>query len=324
MQTTPPAASLRPGATDRVARAAAIAACLPYLALKAAWLAGGRVGIPEGSVLLEQPRLMAVANTVTLLMDTAVIVLALLLTQRWGERVPAWLPAFPAWVATGLLLPIAVGFPLNALAGLLGGGRPAAGPSEPFLDAWVFTVVYGGFTVQGLALGTLFVRYAGRRWSPLWRGAVRDLPPRVAGPRVRAAAVAASLALVPGTAAHLGWAAGMTEGLPPSQAAARTAGFHVLEAAQVLYAAAAAAGTGLLVFRRGRGLPVRLPLVLGWAGSAVLGCWGGWRFLAAMTPVADPSSGWPAALPVLTYAGDVIAGTVLAGCVAAVLRGRAG
>ncbi|MCP9960576.1 hypothetical protein LUX05_02770 [Streptomyces somaliensis] len=214
MQTTPPAASLRPGATDRVARAAAIAACLPYLALKAAWLAGGRVGIPEGSVLLEQPRLMAVANTVTLLMDTAVIVLALLLTQRWGERVPAWLPAFPAWVATGLLLPIAVGFPLNALAGLLGGGRPAAGPSEPFLDAWVFTVVYGGFTVQGLALGTLFVRYAGRRWSPLWRGAVRDLPPRVAGPRVRAAAVAASLALVPGTAAHLGWAAGMTEGLP--------------------------------------------------------------------------------------------------------------
>ncbi|MCP9973352.1 hypothetical protein [Streptomyces somaliensis] len=95
---------------------------------------------------------------------------------------PAWLPAFPAWVATGLLLPIAVGFPLNALAGLLGGGRPAAGPSEPFLDAWVFTVVYGGFTVQGLALGTLFVRYAGRRWSPLWRGAVRDLPPRVAAP----------------------------------------------------------------------------------------------------------------------------------------------
>ncbi|MCP9973351.1 hypothetical protein [Streptomyces somaliensis] len=88
MQTTPPAASLRPGATDRVARAAAIAACLPYLALKAAWLAGGRVGIPEGSVLLEQPRLMAVANTVTLLMDTAVIVLALLLTQRWGSGCP--------------------------------------------------------------------------------------------------------------------------------------------------------------------------------------------------------------------------------------------
>ncbi|URM91817.1 hypothetical protein LUW75_19645 [Streptomyces sp. MRC013] len=235
---------------------------------------------------------------------------------------PAWLPAFPAWAATGLLLPIAVGFPLNALAGLVGGGRPAAGPPEPFLDAWVFTVVYGGFLVQGLALGALFVRYARRRWSRLWRGAVRDLPPRVSGPGTRAAAVVAWLVLVPATAVHLGWATGVAEG-PAALRTAGAAGFRALEAAQVLYAAAAAAGTGLLVFRRGRGLPVWLPLAPGWAGSAALGCWGGWRFLTALAPVAGPS-GEPAALLTLVYAGDMIAGMTLAGCVALVLRRRAG
>ncbi|MFJ8695510.1 hypothetical protein [Streptomyces roseolilacinus] len=324
--TTPPLALPRPGpgTAARVLRAVAVVACVPYLALKTAWLAGSRVGLPEGSVLLEHPRLVAVANAGTLLMDLAVIALALLLTQRSGLRVRAWLPAFPMWVATGLLLPIVVGFPVDALAGLLeGGGRAAAGPTEPLLDAWVFPLVYGGFTVQGLALGALAVRYARHRWGRLWRGTVRDLPPHVSGPGTRAVAAVASLALVPVAAVHLGWATGMTEGLSPSRIATRTAGFHALEALQVLYAVAAVAGVGLLVFRRGRGLPLRFPLALGWAGSGAVGCWGGWRFLAAVAPAADPAEE-PTALLTLAYAGEMITGMVLAGCLAVFLRRRAG
>ncbi|CAL9387643.1 hypothetical protein SUDANB99_01179 [Streptomyces sp. enrichment culture] len=323
MTTTPLAVPGPPGTAVRVLRAVAILACLPYLTLKAAWLAGSRVGVPEGSVLLEQPRLIAVANAVTLLMDLAVIVLALLLTQPWGRRVPAWLPAFPLWVATGLLVPIMAGFPVGLAAGLWEGRQSPAASSEPFLDAWVFTVVYGGFIVQGLTLGALFVRYATGRWGRLWRGTVWDLPPRVSGPVVRAVAVAASLALVPAAAVHLGWASGMTEGLSPSQAAARTASFHALEVLRVLYAAAAVTGVALLVFRRGRGLPVRVPLALAWAGSGAVGCWGGWQFLVALAPAADPAEE-PTALLTLTYAGEMITGMALACCVAVFLRRRAG
>ncbi|NEE28586.1 hypothetical protein G3M53_24405, partial [Streptomyces sp. SID7982] len=84
--------------------------------------------------------------------------LALLLTRPWGLRVPAWLLVLPMWVASGLLLPIMTAFPVQLVVRLLGGGggRPVGeGSSEPFLDPWVFGVVYGGFIVQGVALGAL-------------------------------------------------------------------------------------------------------------------------------------------------------------------------
>ncbi|MFD8554517.1 hypothetical protein ACFV08_23670 [Streptomyces fradiae] len=313
-----------PGAAVRVLRAAAILACLPYLGLKSAWLAGSRVGIPDGSVLLEQPRLMAVANAVTLLMDLFVIVLALLLTQRWGLRVRAWLLALPLWVATGLLVPVMLGFPVGAVAGLLGDdGHTTAAGSVPFLEPWVFTLVYGGFIVQGLCLGALFVRYATGRWGRLWRGTVGDLPAGGSGPGVRAVAVAAALALLPAAAPHLGWALGMAEWLSPSRPGAPAVAFRAQEALRVLYAAAAVTGVGLLVFRRGRALPVRVPLALAWTGSGAVGCWGGWQFLTALAPAADPSME-PTGLLTPAYAGEMLTGMALAGCLAVFLRGRAG
>ncbi|EPH39364.1 putative (2E,6E)-farnesyl diphosphate synthase [Streptomyces aurantiacus JA 4570] len=105
----------------RLLRAAAVASCVPYLSLKVAWIAGSHVGIPEGSSLLEHRGLMAAANSLTVLMDGAVIVLALLLTRPWGRRVPAWLLGLPMWAATGLLLPIMAGFPAQLAVRALGG-----------------------------------------------------------------------------------------------------------------------------------------------------------------------------------------------------------
>lgn len=150
--------AVRLGRSRRALRAVAVVSCVPYLSLKAAWIAGSRIGIPDGSSLLEHRATMAVANSVTVLMDAAVIVLALVLTRPWGLRAPAWLLGLPAWVATGLLAPIMAGFPLQVLVDVLGGSTStAAAEGEPFLDAWVFGVVYTGFIVQGLTLGALFV-----------------------------------------------------------------------------------------------------------------------------------------------------------------------
>lgn len=172
-----------PGRLDHVAAWVAALACLPYLTLKTAWVAGSSLGIPPESPLLDHTLVLRLANAGTVVMDGAVIVLVLLLVRPWGLRAPGWLLLVPVWIATGLLLPIVLGYPAQLVAGALGaGGSGSTSGAEPFLDSWVFAVVYGGFIVQALALTTLFLRYAGRRWAGVARG--RPGQTRAAGCRV--------------------------------------------------------------------------------------------------------------------------------------------
>ncbi|WP_432174828.1 hypothetical protein [Streptomyces sp. Tue6028] len=301
-----------PGRARRVLRAVAVVSCVPYLSLKTAWVAGSRIGIPDGSSLLDHRVGMAVANGLSVLLDSAVIVLALLLTRPWGLRVPAWLLAFPMWVATGLLTPIMTGYPMQLLVRLLGGsGREPASPGrEPFLDEWVFGVVYTGFIVQGLTLGTLFVLYARDRWAHLWRGRVQELTTGPVGAARRATAVAAAvLALFPLTT-HLMWACGGTSGLSAGRIADRSGDFRVLEAMYVVYLLCAVAGAWMLAFRRGRDLPVAVPLALGWAGSGAVACWGGWMSLAGLGG-GDDVADRPTGLMNLTYSVQMIVGVLV-------------
>ncbi|MFJ8633226.1 hypothetical protein [Streptomyces sp. NPDC093568] len=305
-----PAPALGADRPRRLLRAVAIASCVPYLALKGAWIAGSHLGIPQGSPLLEHRGSMVVANGVTVLMDGAVIVLALVLTRPWGLRAPAWLLGLPAWVATGLLAPIMAGFPLQLLVDVLGGSPASgtAGDARPFLDAWVFGVVYTGFIVQGLGLGALFALYARDRWGQLWQGRVWELPVGLIGAAQRTVAVAAAgCALLP-LAAHLLWACGGTAGLDESRVTDRAGGFYVMEALSVVFLAMAVTGGLLLAFRRGRALPVGLPLALVWVGSAATACWAAWLSLAPLTDVADG----PTPLLGLTYAGQMIVGILVA------------
>ncbi|GGU21464.1 FAM174 family membrane protein [Streptomyces lavendofoliae] len=305
----------RPGPARRALRALAVVSCVPYVSLKIAWVSGSRVGIPEGSALLDDPDLMAAANLVTVLMDAAVVVLALLFTQRWGRAVRAWLLAFPMWGATGLLAPIMVAYPAQMAAG-------HTASTEPFLDEWVFTVVYSGFIVQGLTLGTLFALYARDRWGGVWRGRVRDVSPALFRPVVRVVAVAASVLLLVPAALHVLWLSGSTRGLSAGRIAERGSDFFVLEGVRLLFAAAAIVGVLTMVFRLGRRLPLKAPLALAWVGTAGVGCWGGWLLLAALVPQSDPANE-PTAAMLLAYAGEMITGMLLGACVAVLLRRRA-
>ncbi|MCT7355403.1 hypothetical protein N4P33_25065 [Streptomyces sp. 15-116A] len=298
----------------RVLRAVAVASCVPYLSLKVAWLAGSHLGIPDGSPLLEHRTAVAVANGVTVLMDACVIVLALVLTRPWGLRLPAWLLAVPVWVATGLLTPIMTGFPVQLVVSAFGGSVDATDDGgEPFLHSWVFCVVYGGFLVQGLALGALFALYARDRWGRLWQGRLGDLPcARFGTPAQRTAAVAAAVvALLPLTA-HLLWACGATTGLNADLIADRTSDFHVVEAQSAVFVAGAAAAGLMLGFRRGRAVPVRVPLALAWITSAAVACWAGWQSVASLV-VTEDASERPTALMQLTYAGQTVVGLLVAG-----------
>ncbi|TQK43728.1 hypothetical protein FBY35_5202 [Streptomyces sp. SLBN-118] len=306
---------------SRVLRTVTIASCVPYLSLKIAWIAGSRIGIPDGSVLLEHRGLTAVANSVTVLMDGAVIVLALLLTQAWGRRVPAWLLATPMWIAGGLLAPIMVGFPVQLLTHAVTGARPRPAGDKPFLDEWVFGVVYPGFIVQGVALGTLFVLYARERWGHVWRGVVWDLPRAATGRTLKVTAVAgAVLALFPATM-HLLWACGARTGLAANRIEQRTADFYVLEAIDVVFVAVAVAGALLLAFRPVPALRVRTPLAMAWLGSGTVGCWGIWLLIAAVLPGAEEGER-ASGLMALTYAVGMIAGLLVVTGTASFLRRR--
>ncbi|GAA2461781.1 hypothetical protein [Streptomyces macrosporus] len=309
----------RAGAPRRVLRAVAIAACLPYLALKTAWLSGVHVGIPEGSEMLdpEHASSLAFANLLTLAMDAAVVVLALALTLPWGRRLPAWLMALPLWAATGLLAPIALVVPLHTLLqAVTGNGRGvAAEEAEASLDGWVFTMVYTGFGVQALALGALAVLYVRDRWGHLLRGRLSDLPAASpTAPARRTTAVAAALtALLPLTA-HLLWSTGATVGLSAYQAERNDGVFPLLAGLDALAAGAAAVGVLLLAFPAGRAGAIRLrtAIALAWTGSAVLATRSGWTLLTGVfnQGTVDPSQE-PTASMTLVYSVEMLVGILV-------------
>jgi hypothetical protein len=140
-----------------------IAASLPYLVLKAIWLAGTPVGAstPTGAAELLDTRHL-LGDLITAGMEVVAIGLALALCMRWGQRLPALVVAGPIWLGVGLLAPIALGVPFGLAAQALAGGSPA--PADNGLQGWVYACVDGGFVVQGLALLVGFVGYARERW----------------------------------------------------------------------------------------------------------------------------------------------------------------
>ncbi|MFI1967559.1 hypothetical protein [Streptomyces cinnamoneus] len=319
----------------RTLRTVAVAACVPYLSLKAAWIAGSRVGIPEGSVLLAHETTMRVVNAATVLMDACVVVLALLLSRPWGRRVPSWLLALPMWAAAGLLTPIMAGFPAQVVLRVTGFASGERTPGErPFLDEWVYFVVYPGFIVQGLALGALFVLYARERWAHLWRGLAGEPAGRLPGRGQRIAVVAAALLAAMPITVHLMWATGHRSGLSGALGRQYDAEAAVQDAAWVLYAGATVVGVVLLLARPERLLPrfarawvpartpLWLPLLLAGAGSAAVGCWGGWLLLAS---AVGGQGGDQAATPLMlvTYAVQMIIGLLVLGAGARFFSGRA-
>ncbi|MCY0952232.1 hypothetical protein [Streptomyces sp. H27-S2] len=315
----------RPGAGRRTLRAVAVAATLPYLTLKAAWLAGSRTGIPDGSVLAEPGTFLVLANSVTLLMDACVIVLVLLLTQPWGMRVPSWLLTVPAFVASGLLTPILLGFPGQLLIRAIGFGADPSGSAqrEPFLDPWVFNVVYGGFIVQGLALAGLFVPYARERWG--WgRSRIADRPAGGAERETaftrpaesvratastRVVATAAALGSAGVAAAYFFWAFGGTAGMGAERAASWSAEAGVVSAAHAV--CALAAGTGALLLASDRGRRAWWPAALAWIGSGAALGWGLWPLIASLGPQLDGGEA-PSGASQLIYAGQMATGALAA------------
>ncbi|MGW7007368.1 hypothetical protein ACWGCW_32345 [Streptomyces sp. NPDC054933] len=303
----------RVAAARRALFVATVAACVPYLMLKAAWVFGSTVGMPKGSVLRGNDSGLVAVNVLTLVMDSVAIATALALSRPWGLRLPAWLLAVPMWIATGLIGPLFIAYPLQEVIALLHGGPTMASSRVPFLDGWVFALVYTGFVVQGLTLGGLFALHVRERWGQLLRGRVADLPAASATrPAQRVIAVTAALLAVFPIAMHITWSCGSTVGLTAARSANRGADDYVTEATMALFAMAAVVSVLTLAFRARRGTRLAVPLVLGWCGAGTTATWGGWTLLATL-PGSDrnPVTRQAAPLMNMTYAVQMAAGLLI-------------
>lgn len=138
----------------------AIAATLPYSALKIAWLAGSRIGLSGSS--FGTSTTMHVLNAVTLGLDVVAFALAVTFFRR--ARAPRWFVLPTMWVGYGLLGQILAIIGPSVFVQVLSGSADSGGSSEP-IAGWVYLCVYAGFSGLGLCLLPAFAIYAWQRWG---------------------------------------------------------------------------------------------------------------------------------------------------------------
>ncbi|MGW2253106.1 hypothetical protein ACWCXH_23315 [Kitasatospora sp. NPDC001660] len=305
-----------------VAAGVAMASTVPYLTLKVLWLTGCEVGVHDPGSMDK----LWLLNLITFGMDAIALALALTFVRPWGRRAPAGLVAFPMWVATGLLGTILVALPVSLLAGLVLGPeqQTPTRQADDGLSGWVFALVYGGFSVQGVALILAFVLYARRRWAGLMSDRIGDLPDSPTLPVQRVFAGVAALLALGVALARAYWAAGGTTGLPLRWVEERSRSVATMDAVTAVMAVAAAGALLVLVFRVGPGRRLRTPLVVVWTAAGSMFAWGAWQLVAfgSTTTVPDLPSAVPG-LMVLVEAGQVVAGLLILAAGAMALTERA-
>lgn len=293
-----------------VAAGVAMASTVPYLTLKTAWLCGSEVGVHDPAAMDK----LWLLNLITFGMDVIALALALTFVRPWGRRVRAGLVAFPMWVATGLLGTILVALPVSLVAGLVLGPehQNAAQQTADGLAGWVFVLVYGGFSVQGVALILAFVLYARRRWAGLLRDRIGDLPDSPTLVTQRVFASVAALFDLGAAVVRAYWAAGGAAGLPQQMVEERSRSIATMDAVSAVMAVAAAGALLVLVFRVGPGRRLRTPLAVVWTAAGSTFAWGSWQLVAfgSTTSVPDLPHAVPG-LMVLVEAGQVVAGLLV-------------
>ncbi|MEO3828644.1 hypothetical protein [Actinomadura sp. B10D3] len=308
------AARRGPGRLRLAVCAATIAACVPYLTIKIAWLSGSTVGWNDVSAA-EDSALYA-GNAITMGMDAVAVLVAMAFTFPWGRRLPAWLVLAPIWVAAGLLAPIVLAVPLGTLLQTLFSAQPVTGDANG-LQGWVYGFVYTGFTVQGLGLLTAFVLYSRDRWAWVFTTRTKDLPKGATSSLQALLARAAAVPAFAFAAVHLYWAFGGTAGLRGDVLDHRNVPQHLADGAWGVLAIAGAAALVLMVRRAGRPGPLAAPLAAAWVGSAATFTGSLYGLLVMIGQPAGLASDFTAAAGLTALAG--VLGGLLMGLTGAVL-----
>lgn len=253
---------------------AAAATTVPYILLKIVWLSGGTLGMNDPEFFRSNGFL--IGNAVTLGMDSLAILLALALTRRWGNKLPAAIILFPVWMATGLLAPILVIMLFSPLV-----FDEVSAQDNP-LQSWVFRLVYGGFAAQGGLLIAAFVFYARERWENLRFGQkFAAIPPPESRSQRYLLACGALIAIFL-TVFHFCWLLGVQIGLSKGVLELPKAAFYLTLIVHAGFTVASAIGATLMIRSISRGLINLSPLILIWIGAGALFGWGIWEFFIAV------------------------------------------
>ncbi|TCC47426.1 hypothetical protein E0H75_21820 [Kribbella capetownensis] len=264
--------------TQQAAGYVTVAAMMPYLSIKTAWLLGSDIGVVQTGLMRTAP--FVVGNLITAVMEVTGAALALALVHRWGRRLPVWLVLFPLWVAGGLLAPVMLAAPLGFLAGNT--VAPAADGPIDGLQGWVYGVVYAGFILQGTGLGVAFTLHIRARWAHLLRARLGFPASRSANQVRLIVAFSVLVALV--VAARLFWAFGGSTGLTSEVRAGRSVAQRALDVSTASLALAGLLGLLILVSHRPRAIRAWGPLVAAGLGAGAMFCSGGYQLILLIAP----------------------------------------
>lgn len=242
----------------------AIAALLPYFALKLTWIAGSTLGIAHTS-----PAEVAVVqggNIATAAMEVLAVLIILAFTHSWGRRLPAWLVLPPTWIATGLLAPFIITGPAVAVSV----ATEAFSVGDGSLEPWVGPLVYISFGAQAMGITASFVLYARCRWPHVLADRLAGRPLGHAEPTLKVFAWSSSAVLAGVALIRAVWAGGWTTGLGPELIDARSVADRLADASTAVFAAAAIAGFITLVLRYPRNALSWISVLLVWLGSGAV------------------------------------------------------
>ncbi|WP_433468148.1 hypothetical protein [Spirillospora sp. CA-128828] len=296
-----------PGRLRLAVCAATIAACVPYLTIKIAWLSGSTAGWNDPSAAGDSA--LYAGNAITMAMDAVAVLVAMTFTFRWGRRVPAWLVLTPIWVAVGLLAPIVLAVPLGSLLQVLFSSEPLTADDNA-IQGWVYAVVYSGFTLQGLGLLTAFVLYARDRWPRVFTVRTSDVPKGATNPLQVLLARGAVVPAAAFAAMHLYWAFGGTAGLRADELENRNLGQQLADGVWGLLALAGATALVLIVQRVERPGRFVAPLAVAWVGASATFAWSLYGLLVMLARPGFLASDVTAAAALTALAG-LLAGLVM-------------
>lgn len=287
-------------------------AVTPYLLIKIAWT----FGLFMPTEAMGDPG-WRIANAVTMILAAAGILLAMALCRPWGERLPAWLVAFPMWVGTGLLVPMLL------LAPILGPAAVNRDAGTGTADFWVIEQIFVMLSLVGvgICLPLALAGYAKARWPEALGGPLvyGDQPGHTQRLQLSLARFIAGGSILLGVI-KIFWALGGTLGIDPAMLDNRDLWWRLLSLSTGVWAFIGAWGILALTSRRGSRsfLP---PMAAAWISSGMLFSYNLFSRLSAIRPDALPAPEYPFA-QVLTMEAGTVFGVMMGMTLLLVLHDR--
>jgi hypothetical protein len=287
-------------------------AILPYLLIKIAWTFGLFMPTEQMGDLSWRT-----ANAITIVLAAVGILLAFAFSMAWGERLPAWLVAFPVWIGTGLLIPMLLLAPILAPAAITRDQQ--AGISGIWIYEQIFVII--SLLGVGVCLPLALAGYAKTRWPEVFAGPldIELLPGNSKKLYITLARLVSAGCILLGFI-KIFWASGGTIGINPAMLDNRDLWWHLLSLSTGLWAFAGSWGLWVLTKQRGS-RSFFLPMTAAWISSGMLFSYNLFNRLSATRPNAQPTLEYPF-VHVLTTELSSILGVMMGIVILMVLHDR--